>query len=45
MRLRDEGNPRYADGHDNVHGFFTSGLPVGSRAAGKLQSSPHSTEK
>jgi hypothetical protein len=45
MRLRDEGNPRYADGDGAVHGFFTSGLPLASRAAGKLQSSPHSTEK
>jgi hypothetical protein len=45
MRLRDEGNPRYADGQGNVHGFFTSALPLASRAAGKLQSSPHSTEK
>jgi hypothetical protein len=45
MRLRDEDNPRYADGHGNVHGFFTSGLLLASRAAGKLPSSPRSTEK
>jgi hypothetical protein len=45
MRRRDEGNPRYTDGDDDVHGFFTSGVPLASRAASKLQSSPHSTEK
>jgi hypothetical protein len=41
MRPRNEGNPRYSDGHGAVHGFFTSRLLLGSRAAGKLQPSQH----